>query len=65
MPKLKTRKAAAKRFRKSGTGKIMRRKAFKNHMLEHKSAARRSRLSKVAVVNERDEDNVQLMLPYL
>ena len=65
MPKLKTRKAAAKRFRKSGTGKIMRRKAFKNHMLEHKSATRRSRLSKAAVVNERDEENVQLMLPYL
>jgi large subunit ribosomal protein L35 len=65
MPKLKTRKAAAKRFQKSGTGKLMRRKAFKNHLLQHKSAKRKRTLSGLAVVNERDADNVQLMLPYL
>jgi large subunit ribosomal protein L35 len=65
MPKLKTRKAAAKRFRRSGGGKLMRRKAFKNHMLEHKNAKRRSRLSKIALVDERDAENVELMLPYL
>ena len=65
MPKLKTRKAAAKRFRKSATGKLMRRKAFKNHMLHHKSSKRLRVLSGMAVVNERDADNVQLMLPYM
>jgi large subunit ribosomal protein L35 len=65
MPKLKTRKAAAKRFKKSGTGKLMRRKAFKNHLLQHKSTKRKRTLSGLAVVNERDADNVQLMLPYL
>jgi large subunit ribosomal protein L35 len=65
MPKLKTRKAAAKRFKKSGTGKLMRRKAFTNHLLQHKSAKRKRSLSGLAVVNERDADNVQLMLPYL
>ncbi len=65
MPKLKTRKAAAKRFERSGSGKLMRRKAFKNHMLEHKSSTRRSRLSKKAVVHETDAENVELMLPYL
>jgi large subunit ribosomal protein L35 len=65
MPKLKTRKAAAKRFQKSGSGKLMRRKAFKNHLLQHKSTKRKSNLSKMAVVDERDADNVQLMLPYL
>jgi large subunit ribosomal protein L35 len=65
MPKLKTRKAAAKRFSKSGTGKLMRRKAFKNHMLQHKSAKRKRRISNMAVVNERDAENVQMMLPYL
>lgn len=65
MPKLKTRKAAAKRFRQSGGGKIMRRKAFKNHLLEHKTTARKSRLSQAAVVDKRDEENVRLMLPYL
>lgn len=65
MPKLKTRRAAAKRFRKSGTGKIMRRKAFKNHLLEHKSTARKRRLSQASVVHEGDAENVTLMLPYL
>jgi len=65
MPKLKTRKAAAKRFSKSGTGKLMRRKAFKNHLLQHTSAKRKRRISGMAVVNERDAENVQMMLPYL
>lgn len=65
MPKLKTRKAAAKRFRKSGSGKLIRRKAFKNHMLEHKTTSRKSRLSKLSLVHERDAENVELMLPYL
>jgi large subunit ribosomal protein L35 len=65
MPKLKTRKSAAKRFKATGSGKIVRRKAFKNHLLEHKNSARRRRLSQKAVVNERDAENVRLMLPYL
>jgi large subunit ribosomal protein L35 len=67
MPKLKTRKAAAKRFRATGSGKkIMRRKAFKNHLLQHKSSERkRRRLSNMALVSERDEKEVRLMLPYL
>ncbi|MBW4634709.1 MAG: 50S ribosomal protein L35 [Iphinoe sp. HA4291-MV1] len=65
MPKLKTRKAAAKRFRATGSGKIVRRKAFKNHILQHKSSTRKRSLSKMVVVNERDEENVRLMLPYL
>jgi large subunit ribosomal protein L35 len=65
MPKLKSRKSAAKRFRSSGTGKIMHRKTFQNHLLEHKSESRKRRISKMAVVNERDEANVRLMLPYL
>lgn len=65
MPKLKSRKAAAKRFSRSGSGKLMRRKAFKNHMLQHKSSARKRRISGLALVNERDAENVELMLPYL
>ncbi|MBW4496865.1 MAG: 50S ribosomal protein L35 [Oscillatoria princeps RMCB-10] len=65
MPKLKTRKAAAKRFTATGSGKIMRRKAFKSHLLQHKSSTRKRSLSMMAVVNERDEENVRLMLPYL
>lgn len=65
MPKLKSRKSAAKRFRATGSGKIVRRKAFKSHLLQHKSAHRKRRLSKTALVHERDEDNVRGMLPYL
>ncbi len=65
MPKLKTRKAAAKRFRATGSGKIRRRKAFKNHMLEHKTSARKSRISKLSLVSEEDAGNVRLMMPYL
>jgi large subunit ribosomal protein L35 len=65
MPKLKTRKAAAKRFRRSGSGKLMRRKAFRNHMLQHKTSTRKRRLAQAADVNERDAENVELMLPYL
>ena len=41
MPKTKTSSAAKKRFRLTATGKVMRRRAFKSHLLEHKSAKRR------------------------
>lgn len=64
MPKLKTRKAAAKRFKATGTGKFMRRRAFLNHLLDHKSPKRKRYLSTMAVVDERDADNVRAMLPY-
>ena len=65
MPKLKSRKAAAKRFRATGTGKIVRRKAFKNHILEKKTTDKKRKFSKAVLVNERDADNVRGMLPYL
>ena len=66
MPKLKTKKSAAKRFRITGSGKkIMRRKAFKNHLLERKSKERtRRRLSNMTVVHENDEKNIRAMMPY-
>ncbi|MEO1377876.1 MAG: 50S ribosomal protein L35 [Cyanobacteria bacterium J06635_10] len=65
MPKLKSRKAAAKRFRATGTGKIVRRKAFKNHILEKKTTDKKNKLSKAVLVDDRDADNVRGMLPYL
>jgi len=64
MPKLKTRRAAAKRFKRSGSGKLMRRKAFRNHLLEKKSTARKVRLGKKVPVAEGDAPNVDLMMPY-
>ena len=63
MPKLKTRKAAAKRFKATGSGKFMRRHAFRNHLLDHKSPKRKRFLGTMAVVDERDADNVRAMLP--
>ena len=65
MPKLKSRKAAAKRFRATGSGKIVRRKAFKNHILEKKTRNKKRNLSKAVIVDDRDADNVRGMLPYL
>jgi large subunit ribosomal protein L35 len=64
MPKLKTRKAAAKRFKATGSGKFMRRRAFRSHLLDHKSPKRKRYLGTMAVVDERDADNVSAMLPY-
>ena len=64
MPQLKTRKAAAKRFKATGSGKFMRRRAFLNHLLDHKSPKRKRHLGTMALVNERDADNVRAMLPY-
>lgn len=65
MPKLKTRRAAAKRFQATGSGKIARRKANRNHLLQKKSAARKRRLGNLALVDATNEENVRLMLPYL
>ena len=64
MPKLKTRKAAAKRFKATGTGKFMRRRAFHNHLLDHKSPKQKRHLKTKAVVDRTDEERVTLMMPY-
>jgi large subunit ribosomal protein L35 len=63
--KVKTRKAAARRFRATGSGKIVRRKAFKSHLLKHKTPVRKRRLSKLALVDETEEHKVRKMMPYL
>ncbi|KAK3003047.1 hypothetical protein RJ639_019812 [Escallonia herrerae] len=63
--KMKTHKASAKRFRVTGTGKIMRRRAGKQHLLAKKNAKRRNRLSKMQQVDRSDYNNVIGALPYL
>ncbi|PSO53886.1 MAG: 50S ribosomal protein L35 [Cyanobacteria bacterium QH_8_48_120] len=65
MPKRKTCKAAAKRFRTTGTGKIRRRQSNRNHLLQHKTPKRKRRLWKLTHVHERDEHQVRRMLPYM
>ncbi|KAL2936463.1 50S ribosomal protein L35 chloroplastic [Bienertia sinuspersici] len=63
--KMKTHKASAKRFRVTGKGKIVRRRAGKQHLLAKKNTKRKSRLSKVVQVDRSDYDNVIGALPYL
>lgn len=62
MPKMKTDKGAAKRFKITSTGKIMRRHAFKNHILEKKAPARLRRLSREVQVTGGDARQVRRML---
>ena len=62
MPKMKTHRGAAKRFKVTGTGKIMRRKAFMNHILEKKSSKRTRRLKREAVVSRGDAAQVKKLL---
>ena len=64
MPKLKTRKAAAKRFKATVTGKFLRRRAFLNLLLDHKTPKLKRHLATKAVVHESDELRVVRMLPY-
>ena len=64
MPKIKTRRAAAKRFVATGTGEFKRAKAFKSHILEKKSPGRKRNLRKAALVSKSDYKRVVKMLPY-
>ncbi len=62
MPKMKTDRGAAKRFKITGTGKIMRRKAFRSHILEKKSSVRTRRLAREAQVTGGDAKQIKKML---
>ncbi|WP_215829876.1 50S ribosomal protein L35 [Pelorhabdus rhamnosifermentans] len=64
MPKMKTRRSAAKRFNITGSGQFKRSKAFKSHILEKKSPARKRNLRKATLVSKSDYDRVVKMLPY-
>ena len=62
MPKMKTHRGAAKRFQVTGTGRIVRRKAFRSHLLEKKSSVRTRRLGREAEVSGGDRAQVKRML---
>ena len=64
MPKLKTRKAAAKRYKSTSTGNFLRRHAFKGHLLMKKSNRQKRKLSQTICVHESDVQAIKLMLPY-
>jgi large subunit ribosomal protein L35 len=64
MPKLKTHSGAAKRFKKTGTGKFKRGQANMRHILTSKSNQTKSKLGKIVLVSEADAHKVARMLPY-
>ena len=64
MPKLKTRKAASKRYKVTGNNNFLRRHAFKGHLLMKKSNRQKRKLSQLVLVNQRDTKAIKLMLPY-
>lgn len=62
MPKMKTRRAAAKRFKKTAKGKVKRHKAYHSHILTKKSAKRKRKLRKATLVDKADEKRIKRML---
>lgn len=64
MPKLKTHSGAAKRFAKTGSGKITRRQSKMRHILTSKLPKTKAKLSKTLVVSDADHDKVARMIPY-
>ncbi|MFN0159509.1 MAG: 50S ribosomal protein L35 [Bacteroidota bacterium] len=62
MPKMKTRSAAKKRFKLTGSGKVKRSKAFRSHILTSKSRKRKRNLRKGSLVSKQDTPAVKMML---
>jgi large subunit ribosomal protein L35 len=65
MPKMKSHSGAAKRFKKTGTGKIVRNRANKQHILTKKNAKRKRQLRNDTLISPADEKRVKQMLPNL
>lgn len=64
MPKLKTRKSIAKRFKFTKRGKILRRKAFKSHLLLKKSSKRKRSLRRPDLVSKTEREKIKRLMPY-
>ena len=64
MPKMKTHRGAAKRFKKTKSGKIKRWRAFASHILEKKSPKRKRRLRQATLLDKSDMKRVAKLLPY-
>ena len=65
MPKMKTSKSAAKRFKVTGTGKLKRNKAYKRHILTKKTTKTKRNLRKPAITDTTNVKNMKKILPYL
>ena len=64
MPKMKTNRGAAKRFKTTGSGKIVRSKAFANHMLTRKSTKRKRNLRKSGLIDATNKKSISRLIPY-
>ena len=64
MPKLKTHKGASKRFKKTGTGKVVRHHAFARHILTSKSRSRKRKLTQSVVADATNQPMLKRMIPY-
>ena len=64
MPKIKTNRGAAKRFKMTGSGKIVRSKAFANHILSKKTTKRKRNLRKSTLVDGTNQKQLSRLLPY-
>jgi large subunit ribosomal protein L35 len=64
MPKIKTNRAAAKRFKVTGTGKVRRSKAYKSHLLSKKSPKRKRNLRSAGLVHSTNMRGIRRLLPY-
>jgi len=64
MPKIKTHRGAAKRFKLTATGKVKRSKAYASHILTKKTRKRKRGLRQASLINARDERNIKKLLPY-
>ena len=64
MPKLKTHKGASKRFKKTGTGKVIRGHAFARHILTSKTRSRKRKLAQGVVADDTDQPKLKRMIPY-
>ncbi len=64
MPKLKTNRAAAKRFKTTGSGKLRRSKAYKSHLLSKKTPKRKRNLRNPAFVDSTNVRSIRRLLPY-
>jgi large subunit ribosomal protein L35 len=65
VPKIKTNRGAAKRFRKTGTGKIKVKRAFARHILTKKASSRKRVLRRPKLVDKADQKNIEKLIPYL
>jgi len=65
MPKMKTKRAAAKRLKGTASGKLKRRSGWKRHKLEAKSPKRRRKLRKAKMISEADQPGLKRLVPYL